>query len=92
MTKIGRLFNRPIFKTIADWLHRLTIPIVITGIVLSTLHQSSLGSLFLIMPHRVHPLWYSPIIWILFFVSAIGGGGGEAHDTAAKTAQASVRH
>jgi Ni/Fe-hydrogenase subunit HybB-like protein len=68
------LFNRPIFKTIADWLHRLTIPIVITGIVLSTLHQSSLGSLFLIMPHRVHPLWYSPWIPYMFFTSAIATG------------------
>jgi len=50
------------------------IPLVIAGIVLSTLHQSSLGSLFLIAPYRVHPLWYSPIIWVLFFVSAVGLG------------------
>jgi hypothetical protein len=47
---------------------------VIAGIVLSTLHQSSLGSLFLIAPHRVHPLWYSPIVYVLFFVSAVGLG------------------
>jgi Ni/Fe-hydrogenase subunit HybB-like protein len=67
-------FDRPIFKTIVGFLKRVTIPLVIAGIVLSTLHQSSLGSLFLIAPHRVHPLWYSPIIWILFFVSAVGLG------------------
>ncbi len=44
---------------------------VVLGISLSTLHQSSLGSLFLIMPHRLHPLWYTPILPILFFVSAV---------------------
>ena len=38
------------------------LPLVIVGIGLSTLHQSSLGSLFLIMPYRLHPLWYSPIL------------------------------
>jgi hypothetical protein len=67
-------FSRPIFKTIAHWLHRLTLPLVIAGIILSTLHQSSLGSLFLIMPHRVHPLWYSPWIPYMFFTSAIAAG------------------
>ena len=67
-------FNRPLFRKIYAILKRMTIPIVITGIVLSTLHQSSLGSLFLISPDRVHPLWYSPILWILFFVSAVGLG------------------
>jgi len=44
------------------------------GIALSTLHQSSLGSLFLIMPYRLHPLWYSPILPVLFFVSAVALG------------------
>ena len=67
-------FDRPIFKTIVHWLHRLTLPLIIAGIVLSTLHQSSLGSLFLIMPHRVHPLWYSPWIPFIFFTSAIAAG------------------
>lgn len=67
-------FYHPIFKTIAHWLHRLTLPLIIAGIILSTLHQSSLGSLFLIMPHRVHPLWYSPWIPYMFFTSAIAAG------------------
>ncbi len=68
------LFRHPVFKTILHWLHRLTLPLVIAGIVLSTLHQSSLGSLFLIMPHRVHPLWYSPWLPYMFFTSAIAAG------------------
>ncbi len=53
---------------------KLRLPLVICGIALSTLHQSSLGSLFLIMPYRLHPLWYSPILPVNFFVSAIGLG------------------
>lgn len=69
-----RWFRRPIFQRLSNGLHRLTIPIVIAGIALSTLHQSSLGALFLIMPFRVHPLWYSPSIPVLFFASAIGAG------------------
>jgi Ni/Fe-hydrogenase subunit HybB-like protein len=55
-------------------LKRITIPLVIAGIILSTLHQSSLGSLFLITPYRLHPLWYSPIMYVLFFVSAVALG------------------
>ncbi len=67
-------FQHPILQWIFRMLHRLMVPIVIAGIVLSTLHQSSLGSLFLIMPFRVHPLWYSPLIPVFFFISAIGLG------------------
>ena len=67
-------FSHPFFKKAADWLHRLTLPLIIAGIVLSTLHQSSLGSLFLIMVQRVHPLWYSPWIPYMFFTSAIATG------------------
>ena len=53
---------------------KLRLPLVIAGIALSTLHQSSLGSLFLIMPYNVHPLWYTPILPVIFFISAIGLG------------------
>jgi Ni/Fe-hydrogenase subunit HybB-like protein len=69
-----RWFSGAIWRKILHLLHRATLPLVIAGIVLSTLHQSSLGSLFLIMPHRVHPLWYSPWIPVLFFISAIAAG------------------
>ncbi|MGB7439148.1 MAG: Ni/Fe-hydrogenase cytochrome b subunit [Candidatus Acidiferrum sp.] len=49
----------------------LLIPLVIAGVLLSTLHQSSLGSLYLIVPNKLYPFWYSPILPILFFISAI---------------------
>lgn len=52
----------------------ITIPLVVLGVVLSTLHQSSLGSLFLIIPGRMHPLWYSNIIPFLFFISCVAAG------------------
>ncbi len=64
----------PFFQRLARWLKWFTLPLVILGIVLSTLHQSSLGSLFLIMPFRLHPLWYSPILPVLFFISAVALG------------------
>ena len=57
-----------------EWALQLTLALTILGLVLSTLHQSSLGALFLMMPHRVHPLWYSGFIPVFFFVSAIIAG------------------
>ena len=56
------------------FLKAATMPLVILGIMLSVLHQSSLGTLFAIMPHRQHPLFYSPIINVLFFVSCVAMG------------------
>ncbi|MEK7448726.1 MAG: NrfD/PsrC family molybdoenzyme membrane anchor subunit, partial [Planctomycetota bacterium] len=49
----------------------VTIPLVIAGIILSTLHQSSLGSLFLIVPDKLHSIWYTPLLPVMFFVSAV---------------------
>jgi Ni/Fe-hydrogenase subunit HybB-like protein len=47
---------------------------IIAGVVLSCMHQSSLGSLMLIAPTKVHPLWYTPILPLLFLTSAITVG------------------
>ena len=52
----------------------LTIPLVIAGVLLSTLHQSSLGSLYLIVPEKLHPFWYSPLLPVFFFISALSVG------------------
>lgn len=54
----------------------VTLPLVILGMCLSTLHQSSLGLLFLIAPEKINPLWYSAWMPIFFFLSAIGVGLG----------------
>jgi len=52
----------------------MTLAAVIFGITLSTLHQSGLGALFLMAKSKIHPLWYSEFIPILFFVSSIFAG------------------
>ncbi|MBI2842285.1 MAG: Ni/Fe-hydrogenase cytochrome b subunit [Armatimonadetes bacterium] len=55
-------------------IHMLTPPLVIVGVLLSTLHQSTLGTLFVIVPGKIHGLWYSPFLPVLFYMSAIGVG------------------
>ena len=61
-------------KKIRGLLIKLTMLLTIFGVVLSTLHQSSLGSLFLIAPSKLHPLWYSSYLPVFFFVSSIFAG------------------
>ncbi|MDQ7007832.1 MAG: Ni/Fe-hydrogenase cytochrome b subunit [Acidobacteriota bacterium] len=61
-------------RALTLWSRYLTPPLVIAGVLLSTLHQSSLGTLYVIVPGKLHPLWYSPILPLLFFVSAISLG------------------
>lgn len=53
---------------------RLTLVLTIFGVILSTLHQSSLGALFMIAPSKLHPLWYSNYLPVYFFVSSIFAG------------------
>jgi Ni/Fe-hydrogenase subunit HybB-like protein len=55
-------------------LHHFAFGVVIVGISLSSLHHSSLGSLFLVTPVRLHELWYTPWLPLLFIVTAIGAG------------------
>ena len=52
----------------------ILIPLVILGVILSTLHQSSLGTVYLIMPTKLHAFWYSPLLPVFFFLSAIAVG------------------
>ena len=68
---------------VAEWLgwqrvkrvlHKLTLGVVIFGITLSLLHQSGLGALYLMARDKIHPLWYSEFIPILFLVSSIFAG------------------
>jgi Ni/Fe-hydrogenase subunit HybB-like protein len=55
-------------------LHKVTVPLVILGVILSTLHQSSLGSLYLIFATKLSPFWYSPMLPVFFFTSALAVG------------------
>ena len=56
------------------WALGVTIGATIFGVILSTLHQSALGALFLLAPGKLHPLWYSEFIPLFFFVSSIFAG------------------
>ncbi len=56
------------------WIHAISLPLMIVGVLLSTLHQSSFGSLYLIVPNRLHALWYTPLLPVLFFISCIASG------------------
>lgn len=62
------------WKRVWKVLNGLTLGAVIFGITLSTLHQSGLGALFMMAKSKIHPLWYSEFIPILFFVSSIFAG------------------
>ncbi len=48
--------------------------LIMAGIIFSTLHQSSLGTLFLMVPHKLSMIWYSPTLPVMFFVSAVMAG------------------
>lgn len=62
------------WRTLRRFVGKIEIGAIVLGILLSTLHQSSLGALFLMAPHRIHPLWYTGLQPVLFFVSSIAAG------------------
>ena len=70
----------PVIAEWAGWerarkfLKSITLATVILGITLSILHQSGLGALFLMAKPKIHPLWWSEFIPVLFFVSSIYAG------------------
>ena len=64
--KILRLLDRGLSKTMFVF--------IIAGVVLSTLHQSSLGTLMVIAGPKMHPLWQTPVLPLLFLLSAISVG------------------
>lgn len=62
------------YRKFSHTLHEKMLPFVVLGITLSTMHHSSLGSLFMASPTRLHPIWHSMWIPPEFFVSAMGAG------------------
>lgn len=61
-------------RRLRAWAVSITTLLTVLGVILSTMHQSALGGLFLIAPTKVHPLWYSPYLPVLFFASAVVAG------------------
>jgi Ni/Fe-hydrogenase subunit HybB-like protein len=70
----GVVFEKLGWKKAVAVQHAATVPLVIAGAIISTLHQSSLGTFYLITPGKLHPLWYTPLIPWMFYFSAIAGG------------------
>jgi Ni/Fe-hydrogenase subunit HybB-like protein len=68
------IFERLNNPKIVDALHKVVIPITIAGVTLSTLHQSTLGTIGLSLPERIHPLWWTWLLPLLYFLSAMGMG------------------
>jgi Ni/Fe-hydrogenase subunit HybB-like protein len=68
------LFERLNWKIPLRVIGMIQIPLIIAGIVISTGHQNSLGSMLLLLPYTLDPLWYTPILPALFFVSAVAVG------------------
>ncbi len=68
------LFDRFKSEKVARLLHGMGFGAAVLGISLSSLHHSSLGSLFLVTPQRLYPLWYSSLLPLFFIISAMGAG------------------
>ena len=68
------VFERLGWKAPLRWLSRIFVPVVIAGVLLSTMHQSSLGTLYVIAEGKLHGLWYTPLLPVFFFISAVAGG------------------
>lgn len=69
--------NRPVdslLRVLDRGLSKTMFVFIIAGVVLSTLHQSSLGTLMVIAGPKMHPLWQTPVLPLLFLLSAIAVG------------------
>jgi len=71
---LPNVFERLNWKQPIKWINKIYPLLIVAGILLSTLHQSSLGSLYLIMPSKLHPFWYTPALPFFFFASAVAVG------------------
>jgi Ni/Fe-hydrogenase subunit HybB-like protein len=75
MAEFGHtVFHRLGWKRPLGVVEKLSVVFVVFGISLSTLHQSSLGTLFLATPFRLHPLWNTDLLPVLFFISSMALG------------------
>ncbi len=70
------VFERLGWNRLVHFHHKVSVVLVVIGILLSTLHQSTLGTLFTLVPHKMHALWYSQIQPVHFFISCVAAGMG----------------
>jgi Ni/Fe-hydrogenase subunit HybB-like protein len=62
------------WKKLHAVMRKALVGLTVLSVMFSTMHQSALGSLFLLAPTKLHPLWYTPFIFVFFFISAIIAG------------------
>jgi Ni/Fe-hydrogenase subunit HybB-like protein len=77
LPQMFEFLNKPVdkmLKYLDSRLNKTMFIFIIAGVVLSTLHQSSLGTLMIIAGQKMHPLWQTPILPLLFLLSAIAVG------------------
>jgi len=67
----GMVFEKLEWMRLARLQRMMAVPLVVVGVLLSTLHQSSLGALYLIVPGKLHAFWYTTHLPLIFFVSSI---------------------
>lgn len=89
---LPNIFERLKWEKPIKWIHKIYPVLIVAGILLSTLHQSSLGSLYLIMPSKLHPFWYSPALPFFFFGSAVAVGLAMTIFESTQSAKALGRH
>jgi Ni/Fe-hydrogenase subunit HybB-like protein len=78
-TVLGLEFTVPLFewlgwKRLYEIMKKALLALTVLSVMFSSMHQSALGSLFLLAPTKLHPLWYTPFIFIFFFVTAVIAG------------------
>ncbi len=64
-------FEKLKMEKAANFIHKILVPIVLFGVLLSILHQSSLGAVYLIVPRKLSAFWYNTQIPTLFLASAV---------------------
>jgi Ni/Fe-hydrogenase subunit HybB-like protein len=70
----GMVFEKLKWQRAVKVQHAITVPCVVAGVLLSTLHQSSLGTVYLIVPGKLHALWYTQALPLLFWISSVSAG------------------
>jgi Ni/Fe-hydrogenase subunit HybB-like protein len=65
------VFEKLGWTRVVRWQHAAMLPLVVAGVILSTLHQSSLGAVYLIVPGKLHALWYTPRLPWIFYASSV---------------------
>ncbi len=69
--EFAEIVTEKIFRSF-HWIFVKILPLmIIVGVMLPTMHQSTLGTLYLLAEGKLSPLWWSPIIYVFFLLSSL---------------------